>query len=46
MTFTFCGKCGKSMKEFEATMPMCWDCYYKQEDEEHELEEVQNAGAK
>ena len=35
--FIFCGKCGKRMKE-DMNMPICWDCYYKQEQEEEERE--------
>ena len=31
--FIFCGKCGKRMK-IDVDMPICWDCYYKQEEEE------------
>ena len=35
--YIFCGKCGKRMKE-NTDMPICWDCYYKQEEDEKENE--------
>ena len=32
ITYVFCPKCGKRMEDVD--MPMCWECYYKQDEEE------------